>query len=283
MFEAVYKLKTGLPVAAAKGLDDLMCVRVKNKTNSKHLGLILNEVEGIKEEVYRFASLSDDEEVKQVKELLDYILTQPSSEQTYANGIRDKGRKSVLLADFLEDPKFSEAGLFPAELVAMRLYTTVAYKFMNNPLRDGERYNKRVMCQLPVTTHVASSGIKKLRALCVDVGEKTLWRGMRNTDVADDFMNQGGTELAFMSTTSELSVAVRYCLSKNSLLFKIVSSGFMTMGADVQWLSAFPSEAEILYPPLTYLKPTGRKQIVPVERKGERFLFTVVEVHPQLG
>ena len=35
----------------------------------------------------------------------------------------------------------------------------------------------------------------------------------------------------------------------------------MAMGADVQWLSAFPHEAEILYLPLTYLKPTGRSQV----------------------
>ena len=33
----------------------------------------------------------------------------------------------------------------------------------------------------------------------------------------------------------------------------------MSMGADVQWLSAFPDEAEFLYPPLTYLKPTSNR------------------------
>ena len=31
----------------------------------------------------------------------------------------------------------------------------------------------------------------------------------------------------------------------------------MQYGADLQWLSAFPSEAEVLYPPLSYLQPTG--------------------------
>jgi hypothetical protein len=28
----------------------------------------------------------------------------------------------------------------------------------------------------------------------------------------------------------------------------------MSCGADVSWLSVYPAEAEILYPPLTYLK-----------------------------
>ena len=31
----------------------------------------------------------------------------------------------------------------------------------------------------------------------------------------------------------------------------------MERGAPLQWLSAFPGESEFLYPPLTYLKPTG--------------------------
>ena len=53
----------------------------------------------------------------------------------------------------------------------------------------------------------------------------------------------------------------------------------MQYGAELQWLSAFPHEAEVLYPPLTYLQPTGRTQIV--ELRGYR--FTVVEVEPHLA
>ena len=36
----------------------------------------------------------------------------------------------------------------------------------------------------------------------------------------------------------------------------------MHRGAPLQWLSAFPAEAELLFPPLTFLKPTGRTQEV---------------------
>jgi hypothetical protein len=133
---------------------------------------------------------------------------------------------------------------------------------MNDPLRDDERYRRREPCPLPVTTYFAQTGIKKLRALHAESGELTLWRGMCNREVPNEFMRKGGTELAFMSTTRDLGVAVRFCLSQRSLLFKIVSPGFMTMGADVQWLSAFPDEAEIIYPPFTYLRPTGRSQVM---------------------
>ena len=78
-------------------------------------------------------------------------------------------------------------------------------------------------------------------------------------------------------------VAVQYSLSGNSLLFKIVAKDFMVIGADVQWLSAFPAEAEVLYPPLTYLRSTGRTEEIVVGRGSEELCFTVVEVEPQMG
>ena len=79
-----------------------------------------------------------------------------------------------------------------------------------------------------------------------------------------------------MSTTLDLKVAVAYGTSERSLLLKFKVGNFMQLGADMQWLSAFPSEAEICYPPLTYLKPTGRVQTVRVEDRQ----FDVIEVEP---
>ncbi len=37
---------------------------------------------------------------------------------------------------------------------------------------------------------------------------------------------------------------VRYSLSGHSLLFRVDVPNFMALGADLQWLSAFPGEAE---------------------------------------
>jgi hypothetical protein len=276
-FEPIYELRTGMAVAAANGLEDRMCLQVG------YHALVGEGVEGIQKEVDKFAGESVDDQAKEVKEILHYIRFKETSEKQYANGIRDKGRGSMKLSDFRANQKAIEARLSEAEVVAIRLYTTLAYIFMNNPLRDDDRYRQNTQCPLPVTTHFAASGIKKLRALHVDSGETILWRGMRNLKVANGFMEKGGTELAFMSTTRDLEVAVRYCLSPNSLLFKLVSPGFMTTGADIQWLSAFPGEAEVLYPPLTYLKPTGRTQTIIVKRGGNELSFTVVEVYPQLA
>jgi len=76
---------------------------------------------------------------------------------------------------------------------------------------------------------------------------------------------------------------VQYSLSGNSLLFKILAKDFMVIGADVQWLSAFPEEAEVLYPPLTYLGTTGRTEKIVVKRGADELCFTVVEVEPTMG
>jgi hypothetical protein len=314
IFEPGYMLQTGLPETAARGLEDRMCVQT---IRSKYYERIAKEVEGIQDEVSELTAGSADSEevsnVQEIKALLHYIRFEPTSEKRYKNGVRDHGRCSMTLSNFMSDPKVAAAGLSEAEVVAMRLYTTIAFLFMNGPLRDDNRHRRGEPCPLPVTTYFAWNGVKKLRALHVGSGETILWRGMRNREVANCFMQQGGTELAFMSTTSDLNVAVRYCISHQSLIFKIVSTSFMSMGADIQWLSAFPGEAEILYPPLTYLKPTGRTQVIPsllevhdlasrirltylclhfyfllsqvveFQRYGQKFFFTVVEVQPQLG
>ena len=63
-----------------------------------------------------------------------------------------------------------------------------------------------------------------------------------------------------------------------TLLLKIASRSFMDRGADLRFLSAFPGEAEYLFPPLTYLQPTGRRTRVLVG--ADKVEVTVVEVVP---
>ena len=56
------------------------------------------------------------------------------------------------------------------------------------------------------------------------------------------------------------------------------------MGAELQWLSAFPQEKEILYPPLTYLKAIWEKEIISVDNRNgcDQLKFTVVVVKPYM-
>ena len=120
----------------------------------------------------------------------------------------------------------------------------------------------------------------KLRAVEADKSRESamrrvyLYRGMKDVK----FMTQGGTELAPMSTTSDLSVAMRYSASSTSVLLRLITESFMQRGPDICFLSAFPGEAEFLFPPLTFLEPTGDVETVVVEGLA----FEVMDVRPRI-
>jgi hypothetical protein len=46
------------------------------------------------------------------------------------------------------------------------------------------------------------------------------------------------------------------------LLFRIKIKSPMERGADLSWLSVFPLEREVLYPPLTFLQPIFKQPIM---------------------
>ena len=87
-----------------------------------------------------------------------------------------------------------------------------------------------------------------------------------------------------MSTTSNLKIAADYCsnfeesASESSLLFKFVTPSFMLRGVDLTFLSAFPAESEFLYPPLTFMMPTGREQVI----EHRQVKVIVIEATPQM-
>jgi hypothetical protein len=83
-----------------------------------------------------------------------------------------------------------------------------------------------------------------------------------------------------MSTTTDLPVAVHYSSGgQAALLIKLSTASALERGANISFLSAFAGEAEVLFPPLTYMRPTGK---VAEELVGER-RFTIVEVVPVVG
>ena len=79
--------------------------------------------------------------------------------------------------------------------------------------------------------------------------------------VSNDFLVHGGTEAACMSTSSDVSVVAGYANSDRPLLFRIKVDTPMDMGAAIDWLSCFPHEQEILYPPYCYLQAMFKQPI----------------------
>ena len=273
------ELITGVVTDAAGGLAAYLCINdtILSRAHSP------DAEQAIIDEVTELGN-------PEVSDLLKYIRIERTSEKEYANGIRDEGREGKMLEDFLQHPYAKTASLSRAHVIALRLYTTAAYQCINNPLRDRNRVKRKEAHPLPTTVLLISEGIKKLRAVIPEessgAGENggglTLYRGLKDIYVSRAFANSGGTELAPMSTTSDLRVAAQYSITAgSSLLFKIKVPNALKLGANLQFLSAFPGEAEFLYPPLTYLQPTSRIQELISEKSGAS--LTIIEVEPDLS
>ena len=113
------------------------------------------------------------------------------------------------------------------------------------------------------------------------------YRGFTDTQVTGEFRSNGGTEFAPMSTTTDVEVACGYAIRKRetggALLMKIVTENNLQRGADVRFLSMFPGEKETLFPPLTFMQPTGKEQVMEFKLPGGgSFKLCIIEVKTTL-
>ena len=144
------------------------------------------------------------------------------------------------LADFVNHPNAQTANLTDAHVAALRFYTTAAFRTINNGLRDQDRYKAKTPHPLPITVAFIKEALGFLRAVAGDSSESNqmivLYRGMKDMKVENNFLQQGkgGTELAPMSTTSSLKVAMEYSVSENPLLLRLKTKNFMVRGPEIQ-------------------------------------------------
>ncbi len=212
--EIIYQILLRISAASTKESDadrdrfviepnDLICGEFEHA--AKGFYKLLNVPE---DEVFRRRGLDGvaaiEEEVRalgdtDVSEQLHYILRRCAKERLCANGMRDQGHEGMVLQDFVEHEHSKTADLNEAEVVALRLYTTSAFRHINNPLRDQARISSGEPHPLPVTVMLITSGIKKLRAIDAKGDAATqsmvLWRGMHNVRPTDQFADKGGTEV----------------------------------------------------------------------------------------
>ena len=297
--DGVNELRTGARVQAAQGIAALLGLTdddLHRKMGKGHMA--------IQVEINSHGTPED-------KECLEYVLHRAAgdSEMLFPNspwprdcdrnGLRDdrvsthpnrrEPRQGMILDDFVNHPSSVAADLDKAHVLALRLYTTAAFKSINMPLRD---LNRETPHPLAATVAFVYEAIKKLRVVDKEDRPLDLWRGMRNMEASEEFEESGGCELAVMSTTNDPSVAVRYGISQHSLIFKFNARSFLSRGASLLYLSAFPGEAEFCYPPLTFLKPTGKREVIEVEYSPnsgvpgvdvQKACLTVVEVEPMMA
>ena len=109
------------------------------------------------------------------------------------------GEKNAALEKFGDD-------LSEAEFVALRLYTTIAFKVINNSLRNvvnQDAGGEQPKHPLPTTVKYIFEAIKQLRKVATEHPLANtridLWRGMRDLEVSSDFLSIGGTEVTLRS------------------------------------------------------------------------------------
>ena len=74
------------------------------------------------------------------------------------------------------------------------------------------------------------------------------------------------------------SIRRKFCKRKRSVAELGRFDSFISRGPDISFLSAFPAEREFLFPPLTYLAPTGNVEKISVGGAS----WDVVDVKPHL-
>ena len=120
------------------------------------------------------------------------------------------------------------------------------------------------------------SGVNELSKAAKVPSNRRVYRGLSGMIPPDQFWKsgseaaagefRGGVECGFMSTTSDRDVAIQYsgasesANSAPSVVFEI-TVGKIDIGADLSWLSQYPKEKEILFPPLTCLEVVGEARV----------------------
>ena len=246
------KLITGQPKKAALGINRLLGTPAKELWTGMGLG-----ISAIQAEFEKYGTEED-------TECLNYVLHEAAGSSAtrwahagnltmdtdFGPGRTDDGRAGQPFSYFVEHAASKEAELLPEHVLCLRLYTTAAYRSLNNPLRriaqqeslagrPWERARAAVAGNLlgqeahpfPVTVAFIADGIKRLRAVGAGRADENeardFWRGMSNVEVPEQFMSVGGTEYAPMSTTADLQVALHYSgKSPSRLLFKVAMGSF---------------------------------------------------------
>lgn len=257
-------INLGDSLLAAKGLDVLLGIDPKTYMHAR------NKVKVI---ISEFAKRGTDEDRQNIAGLLDGTYVNPPDSGSGKVYSRERSCKEVMATS----PEVEMAGLELHHLLALRLYTTSTYKSINNPMRQTP---PELPHPFAATMYYISDALSKLREVQgkdpkMRNTQLVFWRGMQNLQMTEEFARTGGTEMACMSTTSSMDVAAEFAESESPLLFKFVSNSFMSHGADISFLSVYPGEKEVLYPPLTYLRPIRMSK----KRIGGR-VYDVVEVEP---
>ncbi|EKX40859.1 hypothetical protein GUITHDRAFT_75215, partial [Guillardia theta CCMP2712] len=122
-------------------------------------------------------------------------------------------------------------------------------------LPQSHKVNKYV-----TTLHCVVSGVIKLSKTTRLPSSRVVYRGLKGVRMPARFVEEdargvsGGVEYGMLSTSTDRQVALQYAKEGSLPTLFEISCGAIDRGADVELLSQYPEEKEILYPPLSYLE-----------------------------
>ena len=147
----------------------------------------------------------------------------------------------------------SQSAFLRNTLVVLCCPKAIADEYTGGTLSFDEA--SELLNKYTTTLHSINSSIVKLGKLTL---ANKVYRGIAGMKLPDQFWTpnefgvRGGVEQAFMSTTTEMSVAMGYASGGRGAGIVIeVQQGMVDRGADISWLSQYPHECEILFGPLT--------------------------------
>jgi hypothetical protein len=123
----------------------------------------------------------------------------------------------------------------------------------------GVRWKWLSLTRYATTIHSINSAVLKLSRLTT---ARPVYRGFSGARLPASFWEAsadgvaGGVEFAFMSTSCEREQAVHYASGATPTVLQM-RMGLIDRGAELSWLSQYPHEAEILFPPLTSMETLG--------------------------
>lgn len=282
------EFKTGRPKLAAGGVADFVNASpdTMRKRYTDPMRAVQDEWEHLDEDVYKKYMVWPSMDKAKALTFLYYILFEAASgiEDVSNAGdgqivIRDEGRDGMRLADFGILQQAVEAGLDLCHVLALRIYTSSLFQIITRPFRETQNLEGfQEEHPVLITVLLIQEALKKLRQLHLsdDAPAEEYWRGMKNLEATGDFIINGGTELGPMSTSVSKIKIGEYAKSEHPLILRVVPTTFMERGSDISWLSLYPGEKEVLYPPLTYLETIRRRRIK--NSKG-----WVIDVRPHIS
>ena len=216
------------------------------------------------------------------------ITTTPKKEWDYVvNGVfppseaMGHGRNLKPLSELISLEIVSKARLRQEEVIALVLYTGPMFMIWNAILRNWplSLYNdlKNNDNLFPTTIFVLISALQKVARIMDLKHGKFVYRGLDgNMKLPEQFYTPdeygciGGVENAFMSTTSDLDVAVSYTglrVEGGKAHPKVlrIRLGAVDRAADISELSQYQGEREYLWTPRSFLEPVGVNEVITID------------------